>query len=130
MNSNDSSYIKGTTTDIQGRFRIESDNKNIIVEVSYMGYETSIIDSILFNQRVADLGEIELIQNSLQLEEVVLTAEKSTTEFKLDKRVFNVGSDLSSTGANALEVLNNVPSDPASLKVLAASFPVYFVKIQ
>ena len=31
-------------------------------------------------------------------------------EFKLDKRVFNVGKDISSTGASALEVLNNVPS--------------------
>ena len=28
----------------------------------------------------------------------------------MDKRVFNVGKDLSSTGASALEVLNNVPS--------------------
>ncbi|MEL6717903.1 MAG: TonB-dependent receptor, partial [Bacteroidota bacterium] len=37
-------------------------------------------------------------------------SEKSQTEFKLDKRVFNVGQDLSSTGASALEVLNNVPS--------------------
>jgi len=41
---------------------------------------------------------------------VLISAEKSTTEFKLDKRVFNVGKDLSSTGASALEVLNNVPS--------------------
>ena len=39
-----------------------------------------------------------------------MRAEKSSTEFKLDKRVFNVGKDLSSTGASALEVLNNVPS--------------------
>ena len=30
-------------------------------------------------------------------------------EFKLDKRVFNVGKDISSTGASALEA-NNVPS--------------------
>ena len=39
-----------------------------------------------------------------------MQAERSTTEFQLDKRVFNVGQDLSSTGASALDVLNNVPS--------------------
>jgi outer membrane receptor protein involved in Fe transport len=40
----------------------------------------------------------------------VVQGEVSRTEFKLDKRVFNVGKDLSTTGASALEVLNNVPS--------------------
>ena len=44
------------------------------------------------------------------LNEVVVQGEKSTTEFKLDKRIFNVGKDLSTTGMSALEVLNNVPS--------------------
>lgn len=40
----------------------------------------------------------------------MIRAEKSQTEFKLDKRVFNVGLDLSATGASSLEVLNNIPS--------------------
>jgi outer membrane receptor protein involved in Fe transport len=34
----------------------------------------------------------------------------------LDKRVFTVGEDLSSTGASALEVLNNVPSVNVSIE--------------
>src|SRR5690606_37330098 len=38
------------------------------------------------------------------------TAEKSNVEFKLDKRVFNVGQDIASSGMGALDVLNNVPS--------------------
>jgi outer membrane receptor protein involved in Fe transport len=45
-----------------------------------------------------------------------LRAEKSSTEFKLDRRVFNVGKDLSSTGMGALEVLNNVPSVNVSIE--------------
>ena len=59
---------------------------------------------------MVDLGIIKMSDNINDLDEVVVRAEKSTTEFKLDKRVFNVGKDLSSTGAGALEVLNNVPS--------------------
>ena len=50
------------------------------------------------------------------LNEVEVRAEKSTTEFRLDKRVFNVGKDLSSTGASAYEVLENVPSVTVSIE--------------
>ena len=64
----------------------------------------------------ADLGTIYLGSDSQALDEVLITADKSTTEFKLDKRVFNVGADLSSTGAGALEVLNNVPSVNVSIE--------------
>ena len=45
-----------------------------------------------------------------------MRGERSRTEFKLDKRVFNVGQDLTSTGASALEVLNNVPSVNVSIE--------------
>ncbi|NNK90382.1 MAG: TonB-dependent receptor, partial [Saprospiraceae bacterium] len=59
---------------------------------------------------------ILLAKDAMRLEEIIVAAEKSSTEFKLDKRVFNVGKDLSSTGASALEVLNNVPSVNVSIE--------------
>ena len=102
--------LSGTITDVSGRFKLESNSKDIYLEVSFIGYKTKRIDYVSFKGQKADLGQIKLGENSEILDEVVVTAEKSTTEFKLDKRVFNVGTDLSSTGASALEVLNNVPS--------------------
>ena len=68
------------------------------------------MENIEFNGNRANLGVIPMKEQIQTLEEVDIRAEKSQTEFKLDKRVFNVGRDLSSTGASALEVLNNVPS--------------------
>ena len=56
------------------------------------------------------LGTVILAEDVQVLGEMTITGEKSITEFKLDRRVFNVGKDLSNTGASALEVLNNVPS--------------------
>ena len=50
------------------------------------------------------------IENQKVLDEVVVTGEKSKMEFQIDKRVFNIGEDISSTGMGALEVLNRVPS--------------------
>ena len=68
------------------------------------------VDDLTFSANRAELGDIALGADGQVLDEVIVTADKSTTEFKLDKRVFNVGADLSTTGASALEVLNNVPS--------------------
>ena len=102
--------LTGTTTSEGGRFTLISTSKDIILEVSFIGFNNAIIEELIFDNNKASLLEIKLREDAQTLEEVVVTAEKSTTEFKLDKRVFNVGNDLSSVGASALEVLNNVPS--------------------
>jgi len=102
--------LTGTTTDVNGVFNLPVNKKDIQVEVSFIGFVTQTIETINFTKGQGDLGNIMLSEDNKTLEEVVVRAEKSSVEFKLDKRVFNVGKDLSSTGASALEVLTNVPS--------------------
>ncbi|MEM1321275.1 MAG: outer membrane beta-barrel family protein [Bacteroidota bacterium] len=102
--------ITGTTTDEKGAFSMEVETADFVVVISFIGFVTQTIGEVELVNGRADLGTILLVENSKTLEEVVVRAEKSQTEFKLDKRVFNVGKDLSSTGASALEVLNSVPS--------------------
>ncbi|PHI21112.1 TonB-dependent receptor [Lewinellaceae bacterium SD302] len=109
-NKADGSALGGTNTDPEGNFSLDVDGRDFYVEVSFLGYESVRIDDISINGPTVELGEIILGEQSTLLEEVTVRAEKSQTEFKLDKRIFNVGKDLSSTGASALEVLNNVPS--------------------
>ena len=102
--------VTGTTTDHIGLFDMTTDHKNFVIEVSFIGFINLQIEDFEVVNNQIDLGRISLQADSKTLDEVVVRAEKSSTEFKLDKRVFNVGKDLSSTGASALEVLNNVPS--------------------
>lgn len=102
--------ITGETTDLNGEFSIEITKYNVVLEISFIGFKDLLVENISFQNNTADLGLLTLTENSTMMEEVVVRAEKSNTEFKLDKRVFNVGQDLSSSGASALEVLNNVPS--------------------
>ncbi|MEM7369934.1 MAG: outer membrane beta-barrel family protein [Bacteroidota bacterium] len=102
--------IAGTTTDDKGRFRTLVGTSNFSVKVSFLGFEQLIIEKVEPEQGKVNLGTIALKEEVKTLDEVVIGGEKSVTEFKLDKRVFHVGKDLSSTGASALEVLNNVPS--------------------
>ncbi|NND32699.1 MAG: TonB-dependent receptor, partial [Saprospiraceae bacterium] len=102
--------ITGTTTNQAGIFELETEEKEFRIEISFIGFVSRMIDDFEMVGNQIDLGSIMLVENTETLDEVVVRAEKSQTEFKLDKRVFNVGKDLSSTGASALEVLNNVPS--------------------
>lgn len=102
--------IAGTTTGVDGAFEINAPTQDLYVEISFIGFVTQTIKEIPIVDGKAGLGTILLSDNAQVLDEVVVRGERSQTEFKLDKRVFNVGKDLSSTGASALEVLNNVPS--------------------
>lgn len=102
--------IEGTTTGDDGRFVIASDSINTSLHVMFIGYETQVFKALeILNQKV-DLGVIYLLPATEMLEAAEVEGEKSVLEFKLDKRVFNVGKDISSSGSSALEVLNNVPS--------------------
>ena len=102
--------ISGVTTDMNGQFSMEVSVTNYYLELSFIGFRNQIITDLPVINNKVELGIIYLEANTDQLDEVVVRSERSQTEFKLDKRVFNVGQDLSSTGASALEVLNNVPS--------------------
>jgi outer membrane receptor protein involved in Fe transport len=102
--------IAGSTTSKVGEFSIASSFSEVFLTVSFMGYLTDTIPDLKAVNGRIDVGTIELSQNQQLLDEVIVAGEVSRTTFELDKRVFNVGKDLSSTGASALEVLNNVPS--------------------
>ncbi|WP_339866078.1 TonB-dependent receptor [uncultured Algoriphagus sp.] len=102
--------IAGTTTLIDGTLLLSTESKSFSVEVSFIGFISQQIKDIKVVNNKVNLGTISLEEDTKQMNEVIVQAERSTTEFQLDKRVFNVGQDLSSTGASALDVLNNVPS--------------------
>lgn len=108
--------ISGTTTLEDGSFTFETDASDYYIEVSFMGFTTKKIISVTAVNGVINLGQVVLKEDSQQLDEVVVQGEVSQTVFKLDKRVFNVGKDISSTGSSALEVLNNVPSVNVSIE--------------
>lgn len=109
-NKSTNEVISGTTSDENGRFSIKTPNTNFYIEISFMGYKNKTYNNLDTSSNIVDLGTVLLEENSQALEAVEVRAEISKTQFKLDKKVFNVGKDIASTGMGALEVLNNVPS--------------------
>lgn len=110
FNSADSTLAGGNTTNENGRFTIDAKPGSYYIKISYLAMEEKVISGIRLSDKNIELGTIVLKANTKLLNEVVVKGEKSQMELQLDKRVFNVGKDLSNIGGNASEILNNVPS--------------------
>ena len=108
FSSQDSTLVTGVITDAKGEFSLKTKPGKYYVVIQFMGYESKTININLKDK--VNLGNIIMRPDSALLEEVEVVAEKSTMTMTLDKRVFNVGKDVSSTAGNAIEVLDNIPS--------------------
>jgi len=111
-NSLDSSVVNGSLTGTGGGFELSTRPGNYYLKAEFISYESISIDSIDFSNssRRIDLGSIVMRPESMVLDDVVITAERSETVFALDKRVFTVGKDLANRGGSAEDILDNVPS--------------------
>lgn len=113
----DSSLVGGGLSDSEGMFSVDIRPGKMYGVVEFLGYEALRIadismtrDQIQSGQREIDLGILKMTEGGTLLDEVEIRAEKSETQFSLDKRVFNVGQDLANRGGTAEDILNNVPS--------------------
>ena len=108
----DSSIVSGGITELDGSFEIETRPGKFYAIVEFISFTSKTIKDIMVSPKngMVDLGEISLAADAEVLDEVEVVAEKSTTQFSLDKKVFNVGKDLARAGGTAIDVLENVPS--------------------
>lgn len=106
----DSTLIGGAASDENGAFSVSLRPGNYYVKISFLSYQEKVIPNVNLINRNIDLGTIVLQADSRVLETVEIEGERSQMELQLDKRVFNVGSDLSTRGGSAADILNNVPS--------------------
>jgi outer membrane receptor protein involved in Fe transport len=110
FNSADSTLAGGLASDENGLFRIPAKPGNYYLRISYLTMAEKIVPNVKVVSGNLDLGVIALKSDAQVLEELVVRGEKSQMELQLDKRVFNIGKDLSNIGGNASDVLNNMPS--------------------
>ena len=77
--------------------------------VGYLDYAKNIMLTPPENVDV-DLGDLMLKTDSKVLDAVQVTAEKAQMVMNLDKKVFNVEKNITSSGGTAEDVLKNIPS--------------------
>ena len=106
----DSTLVAGAVSSDEGSFEIAIEPGEYSVKITFIGYEEQIIPGVSVRDTNVSLGSISLVPAVDVLEEVIITGEKDQMDLQLDKRVFNVSKDLSNLGANAADILGNLPS--------------------
>ncbi|MDX1328044.1 MAG: carboxypeptidase-like regulatory domain-containing protein, partial [Arenibacter sp.] len=106
---NNPSQITGGITDASGKFDVEAAPGNYNLSIEYISYRSYKVDNYSLRSP-SDLGVIQLSLDVAQLSEVEVVGERTTVELRLDKKVYNVGSDLTVRGGSVTDVLDNVPS--------------------
>src|SRR5690606_12075497 len=106
----DSTLVTGAVSDDQGVFAIPAAPGKYFLNITFLSYQEKTIPNIQVANRDVELGSVILRSSSELLEEIVVQGEKSQMELYLDKRVFQVGKDLSNISGSASDILDNLPS--------------------
>ena len=101
--------VTGTIGNEKGKFTLEVAAGVYDLLIESVGYEPLKMANQSFSSSV-NLGLISVKESNQTLNEVVVKGQKASMELNLDKRIFNVGTDLANKGATASEILGNLPS--------------------
>jgi len=109
LTTRDSSFVKGVMTDSEGNYLIRDiKTGEYIIIASYMGYHDK--KTILKIQSKKVNFDFLLIQKSIALCEISITAEKNLVEKNLEKTTVNVSKNTTVTGGTATDVMKTLPS--------------------
>ncbi|MBL8016763.1 MAG: TonB-dependent receptor [Ignavibacteria bacterium] len=109
----DSSFVKGISTDASGKFILtDVPFGRYYLKASLVGYNFAVVSGITVNPNSVDVTvePIKLSTGGTSTEEIVVESEKSQIEFKPDKKVFNVGKNISNQGSSVIDLLKEIPS--------------------
>ena len=105
----DDKIIEGGITDPKGNYNIEVPKGVYTIHFEFISYKTKS----LTNQRIfknTKLPTMSLSLDSEILDEIVIRAETTEVQIRLDKKIYHIGKDLTTSGATIGDALNNVPS--------------------
>ena len=101
--------IFGGITDENGKFSVDVNPGMYNIKIDYISFE-SYVDENLRVVENTDIGNIALNIDVSMLDEVEVRAERTQVEIRLDKKIYNVGQDITVRGGNVSDVLANIPS--------------------
>lgn len=101
--------ITGGITGIDGTYSIEVPEGIYTIRYDFISYKSEIRT----NQNITKetiLPTVTMALDAASLDEVVVRAETTEVQVRLDKKIYNIGKDLTTSGATVSDALNNVPS--------------------
>ena len=112
MSGEPSKVIAGAIGTEKGSFEVDVPYGTFDIVIESVGYEIITLKNknISKDNPKINVGLIDLTPSIKTLGDIVVKGQKASMELALDKRIFNVGTDLANKGANAAEILGNLPS--------------------
>ena len=102
--SNDSGQVAGTTTDINGKFTLNAEKGDYILELSYIGYET-IRMALAVNDNT-HIGTIQMQEGATELGEVVV--ESQAIIQKVDRQILLPSKEQMQASSDGVSLLQNL----------------------
>ena len=111
-NQNDATLITGGLTKADGSFEIEvAKAGTYYLQANFIGYETiTVRDIAVTGDGRKNLGVLKIAVSRTELDEVVVSAKKNHIDYKIDRKVINIATDIAADGGSAADALENVPS--------------------
>jgi len=109
LKNTETQKITGGITDKLGNFNIQTPKGIYDISVEFISFKTKKfhLQNITASK---NLGIIKLEENGNDLDEIIVISEKSTVDLRLDKKIYNIGKDMTVKGGTASDVLDNVPA--------------------
>lgn len=101
--------IYGGVTSSKGEFKVEAPGGVYVLKVQFFSFKTHQVQKFILKSNT-NLGTILLGDEVEQIEGVEVVGQKSSVEMRLDKKIYNVGEDMTIKGGSVTDVLDNVPS--------------------
>ena len=121
----DSIYVAGTTTDMEGRFELALHEKAKLINISFVGYSTITKEISEY-----DLGIIQLLPDTQLLGEVTVKGHLPKTQVKGDAMVTTVSGTVlekAGTAENLLDKIPNVTAQDGAVTVFGRGTPEIYI---
>ena len=104
--------LTGTVSDSTGVFRINRvKNGTYTLTASFIGYKSVEKEFMISpTARNVNVKNILLEEDSQVIDEIKVVGQRAQMRFEIDKKVFDVESNISQAGGSASELLENIPS--------------------
>ena len=106
---NNPEKIFGGLTDKDGKFSVDVNPGLYELKIDYVSFISYSNENLMVRGNT-DIGNIPLELDVSMLDEVEVRAERTQVEIRLDKKIYNVGQDITVKGGNVSDVLANIPS--------------------
>lgn len=125
LSSNDSTYVQGATSDVDGKFHIVTPETGGILRITYVGYETRYV-----NVENIEAGRIILRSDAKMLDNVTVKGQLPKTKLTGNSMVTTIEGTVLGSSGSAKEMLSKVPGMTQKgddLEVLGKGTPIYYI---